>query len=119
MEAMPLQAADQTPPAAPTGLQPTAEAGKVALQWSAVTDADHYLVYVSSNGGSSWDPARNAGVNNQYTVTGLVYGTRYSFAVTAVDASGNESAKSALVEAMPLQAADQTPPAAPTGLQPT
>ncbi|MDF2961041.1 MAG: hypothetical protein K0S39_2776, partial [Paenibacillus sp.] len=111
VEAMPLQAADQTPPAAPTGLQPTAEVGKVALQWSAVPDADHYFVYVSSNGGSSWDPARDAGLTNQYTVTGLVYGTQYSFAVTAVDASGNESAKSAVVSAVVLSpSGEQLPP---------
>ncbi|WP_261301758.1 S-layer homology domain-containing protein [Paenibacillus andongensis] len=112
---------DHSPPAIPTGLQATARIGSAALQWSAVSDADlsGYNVYVSANGGTTWNPAVNAGNVTQYTVTGLTAGVTYSFAVSAVDASGNESAKSAKVDATPTQAPDQTPPSVPAGLQAT
>ncbi|WP_261300554.1 S-layer homology domain-containing protein [Paenibacillus andongensis] len=119
VQATPLPAPDRTPPAVPAGLQTAAGIESAALQWTAVSDADlsGYNVYVSTDGGTTWNPALNAGNVTQYTVTGLTAGVSYTFAVTAVDTSGNESAKSATVQATPLPAPDRTPPSVPAGLQ--
>ena len=48
-----------------------------------------------------------------YTFTGLVTGRTYSFSAAAYDTSGNTSALTARVDAVPL---DQMPPAVPAGL---
>ena len=98
---------DMTPPAVPSGLNATAGNAQVALNWSAnsESDLDHYNVYRNS-----FYIASPAGVS--YTDTGVTNGTTYSYAVTAVDKAGNESAKSVSVSATPQ--ANQPPTVALT-----
>ncbi|KZE76199.1 hypothetical protein AV654_23870 [Paenibacillus elgii] len=125
---------DMTPPAIPAGLTAVAGLTSVELSWNAVSDTDlaGYGVYMSENGGQTWNrplpvsPTARLGLTEmRYTVTGLTYGKEYAFAVTAVDTSGNESAKSVVVKAttktLPDDGGgkDRTPPAVPTGLTAT
>ncbi|WP_282937182.1 fibronectin type III domain-containing protein [Paenibacillus sp. RC67] len=105
---------DTTPPAVPTGLQAQAGDAQVSLSWKANSDADfkEYKVYVN-------DVLKTTLTATTYVVVGLTNGTEYKFSVSAVDISGNESAKTELT-ATPKAAqvpGDTTPPAIPAGLQ--
>ncbi|MFD0679585.1 MULTISPECIES: S-layer homology domain-containing protein [unclassified Paenibacillus] len=114
---------DRTPPAIPAGLTSVAGDGKAALTWTANNEQDlaGYKVYVSSDGGAHWNPAVNAGNVTSFTVAGLTNGTTYHLAITAYDATGNESQKTAAVTAVPRssETPDRTPPAVPSGLTAT
>jgi Domain of unknown function (DUF4082)/Bacterial Ig-like domain/Bacterial Ig domain len=92
-------AADPTPPAVPTGITATATTSGAAVSWNANTDTDlaGYYIY------------RGASVAGQYTrlnldlLSGPSYedtlapsGTSF-YAVSAVDATGNESGRSGVV----------------------
>jgi chitodextrinase len=84
-----LVALDTTPPSVPSALTAEAAETSVTLSWSASTDdvgVAGYSVYlgdnrIASTGGTS------------YTVSGLVCGTSYDFAVEAYDAAGNRSGR--------------------------
>jgi RHS repeat-associated protein len=117
---------DTTPPTAPTGLSGIAGNSVVSLNWTASSESDlaGYRVYMSADNGATWDAgASTAGSSaTSHTVSGLANGVSYRFAVTAVDASGNESAKSNTVDAMPVKPQtqpDTTAPSAPVGLSGT
>nr|WP_246320243.1 fibronectin type III domain-containing protein [Paenibacillus qinlingensis] len=111
---------DRTPPSIPSKLIANAGEGKVTLQWSPVQESDlgSYNVYVSKDNGGTWDSVFDVGLTNDYTVNGLNNGTTYSFAITAKDLSGNESAKSVLVQATPYDnvPTDTTPPSVPVNV---
>ena len=87
---------DVFPPPVPTGLTAVNAAGAVDLLWNAISAPDlaGYNVYRSTEGG----PFER--VNKQLAPTPIFHdqtvapGHRYQYAVTAVDLSGNESAKS-------------------------
>ncbi|MCL5671428.1 MAG: hypothetical protein M1423_09080 [Acidobacteria bacterium] len=87
---------DTFPPAVPRRLTALYTAGAVDLLWNANTDSDlaGYNVYRKIEGGSY------ARVNKQLLSTPIFHDTSaapgqiYQYAVTAVDLSGNESAKS-------------------------
>jgi hypothetical protein len=68
-----------------------AMAADVSLAWDASvsTGVTGYKVYIGTASGTYGTPT-NLGIQTAYTVTGLSSGTYY-FAVTAFDASGNES----------------------------
>ncbi len=88
-------------------------AASVTVSWEANSETDlaGYTIYY---GTSSRDYAHKVVVGNQtsYRVTGLKAGTRYYFAVTAFDFSGNESAFSEEVSVnIPEDAADDAAPA--------
>ena len=81
--------------AKPTGLKTTrsTSTGRVKISWNAVSGADKYELYCSTNGGSSWTKLT--------TVTGTsvnhgsaTVGTTYTYRVRAID-TGNSSANSA------------------------
>jgi hypothetical protein len=84
-------------PATPTGLAATPGNGSVALDWDTSSDpVAGYNVY------------RDAGAEpivmtteSAYTDTGLVNGINYCYAVTAIDGTGNESARSEAACATP------------------
>lgn len=68
----------------------------VVLSWTASADTAgdlaKYLVYQSSDGGDSFGSAKTLASDKTSTdVTGLTPGATYTFKVTAVDESGNES----------------------------
>ena len=89
------------PPNVPTGLTATPGTGEVSLAWTANTDVTMidgggYNVYVN---GAKNNTSLITGTS--YTVTSLTSGSSYTFAITAVDTDGNESAQTATVSATP------------------
>ncbi len=99
---------DAIPPAAPTGLAvgvPVSNGGTLNLSWAANTEPDlaGYNVYRSTTSGGPYTKA-NVGLvtTNAYNSTGLINGTTYFFAVTAMDTSGNESPRSAEASGTPV-----------------
>jgi fibronectin type 3 domain-containing protein len=112
---------DTTPPAAPTGLAATSSPTSVGLTWQANGEADlaGYRVFrgTAQPVVTTGTPLSGATLltTASYTDTAVTPGTTYYYVVTAVDASGNQSAASTAVPATP-PAPDTTPPGAPTGL---
>jgi chitodextrinase len=73
-----------------------AASGTATLAWDAVSASNlsGYRIYYGTAPGTYMQPLGqgiNVGNVTSYTVTGLTSGTRYYFAATAVDTSGNES----------------------------
>ena len=102
---------DGTKPTAPTNLTASAVAGqnKVNLAWSAATDntgVTGYTVYRDDLA----TPLATLGPALTYTDTTVVSSTAYTYRVTALDADGNESVKSAPAT---VTSGDTTPPGAP------
>src|SRR5215210_3967278 len=97
---------DTTAPAAPSGLTATPGDGSVALDWddNAEPDLAGYRVYRRSADGSWPTSPLTTTTASNYTNSGLTNGTSYTYRVTAVDGSGNESAPSASVSATPVTA---------------
>jgi endonuclease I/fibronectin type 3 domain-containing protein len=92
----------------------SAEAGDgvVHLSWSASPSSDlgGYSVYRSESGGASWTrltPALLQAV--EYDDASVVNGTTYSYAVSATDVTGNESALTSPVTATPGAGPTATP----------
>ncbi len=96
---------DTTPPAVPSGLTASSGDSEVVLNWNANTESDlqGYNVY---RGTIKLNAAPIAATT--YTAAGLTNGTAYAFQISAVDASGNESAKTAAVHSTPQTAATIT-----------
>jgi hypothetical protein len=91
------------PPAAPAGLAAVAADGSVALNWSASSTATNYFVKRSTTSGSGYTSvATNASL--AFTNAGLVNGTLYYFAVSALNGFG-ESTNSPQVSARPTSSA--------------
>jgi hypothetical protein len=90
---------DTTAPAQPTGLSATPGDRSVALQWTANGEPDLHGYRVYRNGETT--PIA-APTTNSYTDTGLTNGAAYSYRVTAVDRSGNESTAAGPVSATPV-----------------
>ena len=108
---------DTTPPTAPTGLTATFNSitNAIDLSWTAATDnvaVTGYRIY------------RDGGTAPIITVNGTTFsdaaplGT-HSYAVTAIDAAGNESGLSDIASATVVGSSDVTPPTAPTALTAT
>ena len=102
---------DTTPPSAITGLGTTdAYDGRVNLWWdmSTAEDFDHYNIYVGEsaivdvNGITPVQQIKGIATNT-FQATGLKPGTKYYFAVTAVDQSGNENKQVIGVSAIPTK----------------
>jgi hypothetical protein len=91
---------DKFPPAAPANLRATASANSVELSWDANTEPDlaGYRIYRALNGGAF---EKIADVNEipAYSDKPVEAGKTYRYVVTAVDKSGNESARSSVAEA--------------------
>jgi hypothetical protein len=91
---------DKFPPATPTNLRATASANSVELSWEANTEPDlaGYVVYRSVNGGA-FEKTANVSEIPAYSDKPVEAGNTYRYVVTAIDRSGNESARSAVAEA--------------------
>ncbi len=87
---------DSTPPLPPAGV--SCPNGSSTIQWRANTETDlkEYRVHYGTSSGS-YQPFIPVGKVTTYSVANLQSGTKYYFAVTAVDNSGNESTYSAEV----------------------
>ena len=107
--------ADKSPPTTPTGLVVTAiTENTVSLKWNPSTDNSgkfSYRVRVNSLSTSSSVLEFVSQTQTAYTVQYLVPFSNYSFAVFAVDGSGNRSSDSNLVTAN--TPGDTVPPSAP------
>ncbi len=113
VQATTLGAPDTTPPSVPAGLTVTGSTSTtVSLSWTASTDNVGVIGYKIYRGGIqvATSPATSV------TDSGLSPSTPYSYAVSAYDAAGNNSAASSAVQASTLAAPDTTPPSVPTGL---
>jgi uncharacterized cupredoxin-like copper-binding protein len=90
---------DTKAPSAPV-LSATLEGRQAILTWIANQEVDlaGYNVYQDA---TKLNSALLTVTGTTYTVTGLTYGTNYSFQVSAVDIAGNESAKSLSVSYTP------------------
>jgi chitodextrinase len=109
---------DTVPPAIPSGLVATGGNGSVTLDWNDNTESDlqGYNVYQSTDNITFTKVNSSLITTSNYTVTGLTNGTLYYFVVTAVDQSGNESARSATAFVTPSNS-DTVPPAEVTNLR--
>ena len=98
-----LEAADTTPPTAPTGLTATAvSASQINLSWTASTDnvgVTGYRVERCQGAGCSGFAQVAAPTGTSHSSTALTPGTSYSFRVRATDGAGNLSQYSAVASA--------------------
>jgi len=87
---------DLTPPAAPAGLQVTAEGnGQLSLAWNPVSGAAGYNLYHSPLTGGGWVKVNSSPLSGtSFTDTGLRNGRTSFYTARALDAAGNESAAS-------------------------
>jgi len=107
--------ADLTPPSVPTGLTATAaSSSQINLAWTASTDNVGVTTYRVFRGGTLAVTA----TTTSHSDTGLTAATTYTYTVSACDAVGNCSAKSASASATTPVAnvGDTAAPAVPTGL---
>ncbi|MDF2460794.1 MAG: glycoside hydrolase family 48 [Candidatus Saccharibacteria bacterium] len=99
---------DSAPPTAPTNLTTSNLTGTAAtLSWSGSTDnvgVTGYRVYRNN-------VLRTTQTGLTYTDTGLTMSTTYSYTVSAIDAAGNESAKTA---ALSVTTKDTAAPSVPS-----
>ncbi len=99
-------------PRAPVGLTATAGDTQASLTWTASSGATSYHIKRSTTTGGPYTVVSNPTATN-YTDTGLTDGTKYYYAVSAVNSAG-ESANS--VEASATPTAVVPIPPTPTGL---
>ncbi len=97
---------DTQPPSVPGGLAAAPRPGKVSLLWSAAAEPDfsHYRIYRGRLAAAPLDLYRDGVQSPSVDDDQVVPGRRYCYAVSAVDASGNESARSAMIEVQVPQA---------------
>lgn len=94
---------DTEAPATPTDLVAMAGEASVVLRWTASPDADvkGYNVYWGTAADALAQRTFVARAPSSHTIGGLSNGTAYFFALDAEDASGNASARTAVVSATP------------------
>jgi len=91
---------DTTPPATPTGLSVSvASSSELSLSWNTATDdvgVTGYRVYKRSVSSGPDTLVTTLGLVTTYADTGLAPYTKFWYSVSALDAAGNESAKTEL-----------------------
>jgi hypothetical protein len=90
-------AVDTFPPAPPAQLSLLPSDGKINVQWEAVTAGDlaGYVVLRAEGGSTAFQPLMQTPIaETNYTDATTKVGTRYTYAVIAVDKAGNRSAPS-------------------------
>ncbi len=94
---------DTISPAAPTGLTAKASDGSVSLNWNSNNEPDleGYIVYRSETAVGGYTAIATNISLNEYVDGSAANCTTYYYLITAVDAKGNESMKSAGVSAAP------------------
>lgn len=87
-------------PALPVVTIPTNTAAR--LVWDAAADptVNAYRVYYATNSGAPYAATNDAGTNLSATITNLIYGQRYYFALTCLTSNGLESGYSAEISAV-------------------
>jgi fibronectin type 3 domain-containing protein len=96
-----LTETDLTPPAAPAGLRGASSYSGIQIHWSANSEADlaGYNVYSAVDDGALELVAVVAPTSTSYSEPGERE-REYSYEITAIDQSANESASSALIRMM-------------------
>lgn len=107
-------AVDTTPPANVTNLSGTHTYNSVTLTWTNPTDSDFNHTNVYRNG----TLLVNNSTATSYSDSGLNSATGYTYNITSVDTTGNESTGTSIVVTTD-NAPDTTPPANVTGLTET
>lgn len=92
---------DLLPPEAPTGLVALTGDRRVELHWAPVVDAVSYNVYRTPIPGGYYERVATGLTVPCFIDTQVENLRRYFYAVTALDAAGNESAMSAHLEVVP------------------
>jgi hypothetical protein len=113
---------DNTAPAAPTGLSVSASQSRIWVSWQTNSEPDtagYRVYYRLGQVGPPWDgtaavegttsPVMLTGTN--WLLRGLLPGTNYFVAVSAVDTTGNESSLSAPIQVTTTPAAPAPPTA--------
>ncbi len=108
----------QTVPAAPTGVGASEENGQAAVSFTVPTNdggspITDYTATAWVDGAATNRTA--TGAKSPITVTGLTYGTAYTFTVHATNAAGDSPESGPPAPATPLPPAPDPEPAAPTG----
>ncbi len=93
-------------PSVPSGLSATGGNAQVTLRWTGATGVANYRIY---RDGLPL-PSLVTGTAASYINGGLTNGTLYEYAIAALDAGGNESARTGIVQAVPAVPADTTAP---------
>ncbi len=103
---------DTTAPSSPTGLTAlvSSTSSMITLSWTASTDAQGVIGYEIFRSGA-WIATTTSGT--RHVDSGLEPLTSYSYTVSAFDAAGNSSAKSAVLYATTSAALDTTSPSTP------
>jgi hypothetical protein len=101
---------DTTPPGEVTGLSETHTDTEVTLSWTNPTDSDFSKVKLYKDGAFVAE-----GSLTSYIFSGLMPSTSYTFEVTTVDSSGNESLGSS-ISVTTSQSTDTTAPEPPTNV---
>jgi hypothetical protein len=98
--------ADRTPPATPIAVQSSAQAASVRLGWKSNknSEASTYNVLRSNSPSGPFEIIARGLTTTSYTDPSANQIKPYSYAVVAVDAAHNRSAKSAVVSATPTGA---------------
>lgn len=112
-------AADAIPPTAATGLSADSITETTAtLSWTHATDNDQLQSYiVDRQVGAQWQTVTTIGASSSsYGLSGLELATSYTYALRAVDRSGNIGPRSSSVTFSTLS--DTTPPSAIANLTP-
>jgi predicted small lipoprotein YifL len=102
-DALEVMVKDTFPPAPPTGLDFISGAGLISLSWKVGAERDlaGYKIYRRRAGTGEFAALTARPVmENAYNDTTAERGIRYEYAVAAVDSSGNESGRSAVIQAV-------------------
>ena len=111
-----LPAPDSEAPSVPGNLRAgDITTSSIGLSWNASTDNVGVTAYNVFLG----DQLKTTVSGPAANIAGLAEDTEYTFTVSAKDAAGNESARSAAVTARTLAKPDTTPPTAPGNLRTT
>ncbi|MEV5170536.1 PA14 domain-containing protein [Streptomyces flaveolus] len=108
--------ADRVAPGVPDAdVTDSSEKGGLRIGWSAVPDAVSYRVYRATSASGTYTRLGSTDLLS-YQDTSAAVGSTYHYRVSALDAAGNESARSAAVAGTRR---DDTPPPLVTGLEVT
>lgn len=103
---------DQTPPNAPNIIEVVPGVKSVDISWSSVADAKEYKLYYGTVTGVYDNNVLVTGTS--YSLQNLLDDKVYYFVVSAIDAAGNESVKSAELSAKTADTTAPNPPTKPT-----
>lgn len=109
---------DITPPSTPDNIRTTnITISSISFAWDAANDDVGVTAYRVYRDGSN--TAFTTTTSLSLTVTNLSAGRSYEYSVSAVDAAGNESARSQVLSATTLIPVDSTAPTTPSALRAT